>query len=259
MLKYLKSKITNQCIKTGYLLTIVNKQQCMKKTLIILILTTLGLYTCGQNNKPTEDRVDNKTNTADTITLDKDRINVWEFSNSTYFHTEADYTDSTGKGIIIQNGFPRGGGIIFTTNNAPYGHAIFWSRVVNKMDTPTEITINFSADSILISPSSNAHFKLLVPPDTMTFDNLTKFSYGLKNVKTFVENNFHQTSQIQRRINPNEDCIFYVVLLSHLSPSDKGISRAGLFLKEQNLFYKLTIDSLTSKLIPCGWIKLKEN
>ena len=73
MLKYLKSKKTNQCIKTGYLLTIANKQQCMKKTLIILILTTLGLYTCGQNNKPTEDRVDNKTNTL-ALTVDNQWI-----------------------------------------------------------------------------------------------------------------------------------------------------------------------------------------
>lgn len=244
----------------------------MKIPLTILILTSLGFYSCGQNDHTSKNKLADKVKTADAITIDKmaddelivdtikidtSKIKTREFSSNTYFHTEADYKDSTGNGIIIQNGFPRGGGTLIISNEVPYGHAVFWSRVVNKTDTLSEITVNFPADSIVIFPSTNAHFKLLVPPDTMTLDKVSKFSYGLENIKTFVEGNFHQPSQIQRVIKPNEDFIFYVVLLSHLSSSDKGISRAGLFLKGQDLFYRLTVDSMTSKLIPCGQIAYK--
>ena len=229
------------------------KIQRMNKTLIVLILTTLGFYCYGQNDQSTKIKVTDDVKSVDTITLDESRINskTHEFN---YIDTEANYTDSVGKGIIIQNGFPRGGGRLYSSNDISYGHAVFWSRVVNMKDTPLKITINFSADPTIIFPSSNGHIKLLVPQDTMTIDKVSKYGYGLKNLRTFVESNFHQSSQIQRTINPKEDCIFYVVLLSHFSSSDEVIGRTGLFLKGQDLFYRLTIDSSTSKLIPCGRI-----
>lgn len=215
----------------------------MKKTLIILmIVKVLSFYSFGQNKL------------SDTVILDESKIKFQEISSYNYVHTEANYTDSTGKGIIIQNGFPRGGGRIYSFNDISYEHAVFWSRVINKTDKPSKIIIKFPADSILISSSSNNHIKLLVPPDMMTIDQISKFSYGLTNVQAFVKSNFHQTSQLEKTINPNEDCIFYIVLLSHFSSDDKVVRRTGLFLKEQNFFYRLTIDSLTSKLIPCGQI-----
>ena len=226
----------------------------MQKTLVILILTTLGFYTYGQNEQSTKSMVTDDVETADTIALDENRINSkpHEFD---YLDTEADYSDSTGKGIIIQNSGPRGGPI--NTPSGKYGAAVFWSRVINNRDTPLKITISFPADSTIIFPSSNGHIKLLVPQDTMTIDKVSEFGYGLKNLETFVQSNFHQSSQIKRTIDPSEDCIFYVVLLSHFSSSDEVIRQAGLFLKGEDLFYRLTIDSSTSKLMPCGQIALK--
>ncbi len=195
----------------------------------------------------------------DTIRIDESRISTQEFSDNTYFHTEANYTDSAGLGIIIQNGFPRGGGTLYTANEIPYGHAVLWSRVVNNTETPVQITVNFPADSIVIFPSSGVHFKLFVPQDTMTLDKVSKFGYGLENIRTIVESNFHQGTKIERTIQPNEDCIFYVILLSHLSTSDTGVSRTGLFLKGQDLFYRLTVDASTSKLVPCGRIAFEND
>lgn len=226
----------------------------MNKTLVINILLLVALYSCGQNAKTVENPVNKKSLTADTVIIDESKITTKKYSNLTYFHTEANYIDSTGQGIIIQNGFPRGGGSILASDDRTYGHAVFWSRIINKTDTLLELTIHFPADSIVIFPSSHAHFKLLVPSDTMTMDKVSEFNYGLENIESFAKSNLHQASQIQRTINPHEECSVYVVLLSHLSSSDNGISRTGLFLKEQNLYYRLTVDSLTSKLIHCGHI-----
>jgi len=222
----------------------------MNKTLIVLILTTLGFCSYGQNDPTTKPGGDEDVITADATTLDESRIRTKTHEVS-YVHTEANYTDSSGKGVIIQNGFPRGGGRI--SHELDYGHATFWSRVMNKGDTPLKVTIDFPADSIIIFPASSGHIKLLVPQDTMTIDQVSKYSYGLRNIKTFVESNFHEPSQIQRTINPNEDCMFYVVLLSHFPASSVHvIRRTGLFLKGEDLFYRLTIDSSTSNLVPCG-------
>jgi len=229
----------------------------MRKNLLILILTTSAFCSCGQNHKSTTDNVNSDVKTVDTITLNENRIKTQDFSYDSYIHTEANYIDSSGKGIIIQNSYPRGGGSIYSSNEKQYGHAIFWTRVVNKEDRPLELTINFPADSIIIFPTSNVHFKLLVPPDRMTVDKISTFSFGLGGVETFVNKNFHQPSQIRRTIHPNEDCLFYIILLSHFAQPDKGVRRTGLFLKEQNLYYKLSIDSLHSKLIPCGRIAFK--
>jgi len=216
---------------------------------------TLGFYSFRLNDQSTKDKVVDDVVSEDTLTLDENSIKSQEFISINYINTEANYTDTTGIGIIIQNSGPRGGGRV--SDDIDYGYAVFWSRVINKKDTPLKITINFPADSTMIFPSSNGHIKLLVPPDTMTIDKVSEFSYGLENLRTFVESNFHQPSQIQRTINPNEDCMFYVVLLSHFSSRDQVIRKTGLFFKEQELFYRLNIDASTSKIIPCGRVTFK--
>ncbi len=220
-------------------------------------MTTAIICSCGQSNHLTADKAEQPIETADSIVIDTSRIKRETFSHDSYIHTEADYTDSTGKGIIIQNSYPRGGGLIYTKGIQQYGHAVFWTRVVNKTDKTLELNVHFPADSILVYPSPHAHFKLLVPPDTMTLDQVSVFGFGLENIKTFVESNFHQASQIRRTIPSNEESIFYVVLLSHLPTSDQGVSRTGLFLNEQNLFYRLS-SPLGVKFIPCGRITFQE-
>jgi len=253
----ISSQNTPLVIALGMSLPFLHFHHGMKKTLAMLILMTLGFYSCGQINPSTRDKVLNDVKTVDTINIDESSIQTQEYSANNHIHTETNYTDPTGRGVIIQNGFPRGGGRV--SDDIDYGYAVFWSRVQNKTDSLIEIIINFPADSIIIFPSSNGHIKLLVPQDTMTMDKVSKFSYGLKNIKTIVENNFHQSSQIHRTIKPNEETIFYVVLLSHFDLSDQVIRRTGLFLEGQDLFYRLSIDASSSKIIPCGKIAFLSN
>ena len=225
----------------------------MKISLTILILTTIGFYSCGQNTPSDSTKTDIETEVS--LTIDESRIKIDPFSSDSYVHTEADYIDSNGKGIIIQNSYPRGGGYIPTPSILRYGHAVFWTRIINKSDKPLELDIDLSADAFNIFPSADAHVKLLIPPNEMTLDKVTTFSFGFENIDSFLSTNFYKRSIVKKTILPNEDYIFYVVLLSHLAPRDQGVSRTGLFLDGENFVYRLTIDSSNSTLIPCGQIR----
>lgn len=225
----------------------------MSKTLLALILMTFGFCSYGQDDHSSKSAATTNAELVDGLTLDESKIKS-KTHEVDYIDTEANYTDSDGKGIIIQNGFPRGGGSVYSPSGVPYGHAVFWSRVINRGDTPLKIVVRFPADSTVIFPATNGHVRLLVPQDTMAIENVSTFGYGFKNLRAFVKQDFHQSSQIQRTIQPGEESIFYVVLLSGFFLPDEVIRRTGLFLNGQELFYRLTIDSSTSKLIPCGEI-----
>mgnify|MGYP000046704004 CR=1 FL=1 len=237
-------------------LTIVKKQK-MRKSILLLLVTNIVFYACGQSHKVTTDKEVNATKTVAKKTKYKSNIKTHSFTRASYMHTEATYTDSTGKGIIIQNSYPKGGPI--NTPAGRYGHAVFWSRIMNKTDTTLELNLNFPADSIVVESATNTHFKLLVPPDTMTPDKVSTFGFGLEYIETFVAKNFYKPSQFQRAIKPNKDAMFYVILLSHLAPTDKGVIRTGLFLEGQDLFYKLEdLDSRSDKFVPSGSISFKK-
>jgi len=177
-----------------------------------------------------------------------------------YIDTESKYTDSTGKGVIVQNSFPKGGGYLDSTGKIGYtdstgqnfGYAIFWTRVINESATPLELTINFSADSFAMFPSPYPHLKLLLPPDTMTLDKESLYNYGVTGLKSFLDTGFNKPTMLQRTINPKEECLFYIAALSY---QPMGVVRAGLVLKGQDLFYRMSpqIDSLT-----CGQIVFKK-
>lgn len=231
----------------------------MRKSVVFLILATLAFYSCGQNRKAASEKVIPTVKTVASTPTNKGGIKTAGFAKGSHIYTEADYTDATGKGIIIQNSLPRGGAFTISANEKTYGYAVFWSRIVNKEDTTVELTLNFPSDSIIFVPASKVHFKLLAPPDTMTAEKVSAFNFGLEGIQTFVDKNFNQPSQIHRTIQPNEDCIFYIILLSHLSPTDKGVTRTGLFLDGHDLFYTLNdMDSLNDKSIPCGRISYKK-
>lgn len=176
------------------------------------------------------------------------------------FDTESKYTDSSGKAVIIQNSFPKGGVAIngvrgYTDSSGKiYGFGIFWTRVINETATPLELTINFPADSFAISSAPNSCFKLLLPPDTMTLDKQSLFNYGyeIADIRSFLDISFHKPTMLQSSINPNEERLFYVVMLIHVP--DNGPIRAGLFSKEKDLFYRMNISPFGSEIIPCGQI-----
>ncbi|MEM8523112.1 MAG: hypothetical protein AAGG68_00650 [Bacteroidota bacterium] len=224
----------------------------MKQSLILLVLISITvLHSCGQSTKPKSNQERNNAK-SNSIKLDEVSSQVKPFDAARYVHTEADYTKASGKGIIIQNSYPRGGGSLSTPSGASYGHAVFWSRTINKTEGPLVLNVHFSADSFLVLPSPTIHFKLLVPPDTMTPEKVSVFSFGLENIQRFVDHNFYQVSELRRTIPSNENAMFYVILLSHLATNDRGIKRAGLFLEGQELFYKLSLNAQQIRRLGSG-------
>jgi hypothetical protein len=175
----------------------------------------------------------------------------------TSIDTESKYTRSNAKGVIIQNSLPKGGGYTAPTGKN-FGYRIFWTRVINETATPLELTINFPADSVAIFSSPDSYLKVFLPPGTMTLDKEGLYDYGVTGLKSFLDTALNKPTTLQRTINPKEACVFYIGMLSY-QPGN-GTPRAGLVLKEQELFYRISgYDAqLDSASIPCGHIVFKK-
>lgn len=164
------------------------------------------------------------------------------------------YSETASQGIIIQSGFPRGGGYTDATGKI-FECRTFWNRVVNESATPIELTINFPADSVTIVPSPDFYLKLFFPPDTLTLGNE---GFGLSD---FVATGFEsllgpdKPPSLQITINPKEEYLFYI----GAAYQPGGAVRAGLVLKEQDLFFRIgIIPHFEAAIFPCGQIVLKK-
>jgi len=212
----------------------------MKKSIILLIIATVGLFSCKQRSKSTPDTVDIETlNSAKNVQNDKD------------IYTKYDYADSKGGRLIIQNSFPRGGTKYTDPKGEVYNYAVFWTRIINETNNPFELKIDFPVDSYEVPSLPGKYFKILVPPDTMTLKKEPLFNYGLTDLESFLDKSIHKSSSLNRTINPKESSGFYVVMLC-LIEGAHGTMRTGLSLKGQNLFYRIN-----DKEINCGSINLK--
>lgn len=170
------------------------------------------------------------------------------------------YSESVSNGIIIQNSFPKGGPYIDSTGKyTGYSFLIFFTRVINETASPLELTINFPADSFATGEGGDVYLKLFLPPDTMTFDKESLYSYGITSLESFLD--FNKPTMLQRTINPKEEFLFYTGTVFYQArgtawkDGSRGGNRAELVLKEQDLFYRMLpqIDSL-----PCGHIIFKK-
>ncbi len=165
------------------------------------------------------------------------------------------YSETNTNGIVIQNSLPKGGPYKGPTKkNFNYSHLVFFTRVVNQTETPFELTINFSADSIPIPNSADTFVKLFLPSDTMTQDKQSLFDYGVTDLESF-----DKPTKFQKTIGPKEECLFYVEAIFYQTRAgawsqERGGNRAELVLKGPDLFYRMSpqIDSL-----PCGHIIYK--
>jgi hypothetical protein len=166
--------------------------------------------------------------------------------------TEVKYTDSVGRVVMVHNSLPKGGGEYTDSAGKKYSYVIFWNRVMNESASPLELMIKFPAEPFTIFPSPDSHIKIFLPPDAMTADKIQLGDYGL-NLQSFLDVGFNKSSLLQKTINPKEECLFYVAVIIYHA---RGTARAGLVLKEQNLFYRISIDP-QSALIPCGQIVFK--
>ncbi len=165
--------------------------------------------------------------------------------------TEHKYTDSTSKGLIIQNSLPRGDLLYTDTAGKESGYVIFYNRIINETASPLELIINFPADSIPLPSSTNTYFNFfLSPPDTMTLDKEFSFDYGDEepfnhglDIKSYIDHNHNKPTMLQRTINPQDSYLFYVIVTSTYRVDDVGrpefSARAGFSLEGQDLFYRM--------------------
>jgi len=162
------------------------------------------------------------------------------------FHTEFKYADSINKGITIQNSYPKGGQKYTGLNGKEYVYAIFWTSVTNETTSNLEISINFPVDSFSIPTSPSTKFQLYLPKEKMALEKATLLNYGL-DLKSFLDKNINEPSELRITISPNNSYIFYVVALSNKGVN--GVVRAGFELRKQDLFYKIN-----DQEISCGRI-----
>ena len=212
------------------------------------------LSSCGGQNQTNSPKENIKADTKDIVTSPG--------SNDPNIHTKYEYADSIGKRLIIQNSFPRGGMKYTDPNGEVYVYAVFWTRIINETDNPLELKIDFPVDSYEVPWLPGRYYKVLVPPDKLTFDKEDLFNYGLADLESFLDKSIHRSSSLNRTINPKESSGFYIVVLSLIEGAG-GTMRTGLSLKGQNLFYRIKIDGSKSntksndKEIHCGNINLK--
>lgn len=141
---------------------------------------------CGGQNKPDLPK--------DTIKSETKAIVASPESNDPNIHTKYEYTDSIGKRLIIQNGFPRVGTKYTDSDGKVFNYVIFFTRLINETDNPLELKIEFPVDSYEVPSLSGKYYKILVPPDTMTPGKFPLFNYGLTDLKSFLDNSIHKSS-----------------------------------------------------------------
>lgn len=206
---------------------------------ILLIIATASLFSCMQAIKSTP-----KTVGIETINT----VRNYE------------YADAMGKQLIIQNSGPKG--MKYTDpNGKEYSKIIFWTRIINETEKPFELNIDLPIHSYEVPTLPGKYFKILVPSDTMKLDQEPLQDYGMKNLKSYLDNNIHKPSSLKRTIHPKESSGVYFIILF-----DKGVpgpTRTGLSIRGKNLFYKISrYDStpahalVDEKEINCGSVNL---
>lgn len=218
----------------------------MKKTMMMLILATTGLFSCKQDDKSALN-----TETLDSVknVQSKNRL----ANNDKDIYTKYKYTDSKGGSVIIENSFPKGGIRYTDPKGEQYVYAVFWTRIINETVNPLELKIEFPVDSYEIPSLKGKYYKVLIPSDTITIEKIPLFNYGLTNLEPFLDKAIYKSSSLKRIINPKESGGFYIIALRLTGGDQYGILRNELSLKGQNLFYKIR-----DKEIECGSINLKD-
>lgn len=167
-------------------------------------------------------------------------------STRNWVDSEVKYTDSKGNSVAFTHSFPRGGGVV-QKDGEKYPYFIFWTRVFNQSDTPVELKVQFPEVAFFRSPESYLH--IVLPKEKMSLDKVQVFDYGLTDLQAIFNDESNQLGVLQKKIQPNEDCIFYTAVFIHMEGS--GSARAKFEWKDKELFYKIAIGS-DGAVIPCG-------
>jgi hypothetical protein len=173
-----------------------------------------------------------------------------------HLYSDTSYQVSKNKSeiVTIQNSFPKGGGYTDPTGKK-LGYVVFWTRVMNKTDTPLELMINFPADSFTTLLRPGSVFKIFLPPDTMKHEKEKLYDFGATGLKSFLDAGVNKPTRLHITINPKEERFFYVGMLILSLPPGNGAMRTGLVLKGNQLFYRVRLEGEPeSALVPCGQI-----
>ncbi len=221
----------------------------MRKNLLILIVMTTILYSCGQDSKSTPDIITKDIDTSQT-TENVESQNSAAISNNKYIDSRFEYTDTTNKHLIIENSLPKGGLKYTNSNGEEYVYAIFWTRITNETANPFELSIEVPADSFRLPSSPDNYFKLFLSSEKMTIDKAPLFNYGLTDLDAVLGNKLQKSSSLQRTVNSKETSLIYVVTL--FKQGVNGTVRAGFSLKDDKLYYRVN-----DKEIHCGQFNIK--
>ena len=131
----------------------------IKFTYALFLMIAFCISSKGQN-KTQPPKEDIQSETKDVIAADSiertnkinDRDKRWKIND---YRLPAIDTESASQGVIVQNSLPKGDRHT-DSKGKNYGIAIFWSRVINETDSPIELTIKFSADSLEIVSSPDS-------------------------------------------------------------------------------------------------------
>ena len=162
-----------------------------------------------------------------------------------WIDTEVKYSFANQKDVIFTHSLPKGGGLYYL-NGIKYSHVIFWTRIHNQTSTPIKLQLTFPDITYLQSP--DAHIKILLPIDTMSYEKEQLFNYGLTGLDFLLNDNTNQVKILKKTIDLNRDYYFYIPVFMH---EINGIARASIVLKGEKLFYKISIGKDTA-YIPCG-------
>ncbi|MBC8769594.1 hypothetical protein H4O18_16470 [Arenibacter sp. BSSL-BM3] len=231
----------------------------MKRVLFLSICSIVWLCSCGQKSKSITEKaaIESDIRTAAYSNLGQQLQN---HDLQKYIYTDTTYTLANGKRITILNSFPKGGMIKPGTQYSDstgklYGFACFWTRIINETDIPVELNINVPTNSFRIFNPPDSFLKLFLHKEKFSLDKLSKFNYGLTEIKPFLDENFDNAGILQKTINPYEEHTFYMMALSYQAA---GTPRAGLFLKEHDLYYEMSVAPHGSGIVPVGKIALKK-
>ena len=226
-----------------------------KNTLLqILILTTF--LSCEKFKTKIETFDKANSDSIQNVQIEKSKTGLSDKN----IYTKYEYTDSNGKSITIQNGFPKGGTKYIDSKGNSYNYAVFWTRIINETDHPIELEMNIPADSFEIPNLVGQYYQVLIPADTATIQKLPLFNYGLTDVESFLSKNIQKSSSLKRTISPKEADGFYAVILS-LTEGAHGTLRTGLRIKGEHLFYQIVNNQsgkIVKKEVQVGHINLKD-
>ena len=137
-------------------------------------------------------------------------LNGQSVQNRNWEYSKVVYNSKIKNKIIITNSLPKGGGIV-SYKGKEYNYFIFWTNVRNEASSPLDLKINYPTS--ISFKSKESHAKVVFTKSNMTLDKVQDFDYGLKGIPALLTNESNQLKDLNNRISPFQNYLFYNYLL----------------------------------------------